>query len=113
MAGVIGNIESPVDNAFFNTEGGEGIFLLITDLLKIAGYVAGIFFLIQMILAGYGYISANGDPKKTEAAWAKIWQSLIGIIIVASAFIIASVVGYFLHIDILNPTIYGTSSNYN
>jgi hypothetical protein len=113
MAGVIGNIESPIDNAYFNTAGGEGIFILITDLLKIAGYVAGLFFLIQMILAGYGYISANGDPKKTEAAWNKIWQSLIGIIIVASAFIIASVVGYFLHIDILNPTLYGASSSYN
>ena len=113
MAGVVGNIEPPVDTAIFNTAGGEGIFILISDILKLAGYIAGIFFLVQIIMAGYGYISANGDPKKAEAAWTKIWQSLLGIIIVASAFIIASVVGYFLHIDILNPTLYGSSSNYN
>lgn len=113
MPGIFGNIESPVDNAYFNTEGGEGIFILISDILKLAGYAAGIFFLVQMILAGYAYISANGDPKKTEAAWNKIWQSLIGIIIVASAFIIASVIGLFLNIDILNPTLYGTNSNNN
>ncbi len=113
MPGIFGNIEPPVDNAYFNTDGGEGIFILISDILKLAGYIAGLFFLIQMILAGYGYISANGDPKKTEAAWNKIWQSLIGIIIVASAFIIASVVGYFLHIDILNPTLYGAGNSTN
>ncbi|MCW1949287.1 MAG: hypothetical protein KIH89_002455 [Candidatus Shapirobacteria bacterium] len=112
MPGIFGNIESPVDNSYFNTEGGEGIFILISDILKMAGYIAGIFFLVQIILAGYAYISANGDPKKTEAAWAKIWQSLIGIIIVASAFIITSVVGLFLNIDFLNPTIYGPN-NYN
>lgn len=112
MPGIFGNIESPVDNAYFNTEGGEGIFILISDILKLAGYVAGLFFLVQMILAGYAYLSASGDPKKTEAAWAKIWQSLIGIIIVASAFIITSVVGLFLHIDFLNPQIYGPN-NYN
>jgi hypothetical protein len=107
MLGIFGTIEAPVDNAYVNLEGGEGIFVLISDILKMAGYVAGIFFLIQMIMAGYAYISANGDPKKTEAAWAKIWQSIIGLLIVGSAFIITSVVGKILGIDILNFQIYG------
>ena len=106
MIGIFGTIQPPVNNAYFTTEDGEGIFLLISNLFKLAGYIAGLFFLFQLIKAGYGYMSASGDPKKTELAWAKIWQSLIGIIIVAAAFIIASVVGYFLNIDILNPTIW-------
>lgn len=110
MPGIFGNINPPVDNPILTTDKGEGIFILISNILKMAGYIAGLFFLVQMILAGFAYLSASGDPKKTEAAWAKIWQSLLGLIIVASAFVIASVVGYFLNIDILNPTIYGPTN---
>jgi hypothetical protein len=58
-------------------------------------------------MAGFSYIGANGDPKKAELAWAKIWQSIIGLLIVGSAFIITSVVGKILGIDILNFQIYG------
>ena len=101
---IIGEINPPNNNAYFKD---GGIFVLISNILKFAGTIAGIFFVVQIILAGFAYMSANGDPKKTEAAWSKIWQSLIGIIIVASAFVIASVVGYFLGIDPLNATIYG------
>ena len=104
---IIGQITPPVDNKYFNTAGGGGIFILISNILKIAGTIAGLFFLVQIITAGFAYMSANGDPKKTEAAWTKIWQSLIGIIIIASAFVISSVIGYFLGINPLKPTIYG------
>lgn len=104
MAGIFGTIENPT--SYTSTEG-SGLFDLISNILKLAGIVAGLFFIVQVIMAGYSYISANGDPKKTEVAWAKIWQSIIGLVIVASAFILASVVGKILGIDILNFTIYG------
>ena len=61
----------------------------------------------QLIIAGYGYLSSSGDPKKTEAALNKITQSLIGLIIVAGAFILTSVVGSILNINIVEPIIYG------
>ena len=109
MASIFGNIDPPADNSYFNTgQPGQGLFLLISNILKLAGVVAGLFFIVQIILAGYGYISANGDPKKTEAAWSKIYQSIIGLLIVASAFVLASVIGKLVGIDnILTPTIYG------
>lgn len=108
---VFGEIKPPISNQYFNTADGNGIFILISNILKMAGYVAGLIFLIQLIKAGFSYMSASGDPKKAEAAWAKIYQSLIGIIIVASAFVISSVIGNFLNIDILNPQLYGPNSN--
>lgn len=103
---IFGEITAPINNKYFTTADGGGIFILISNLFKMAGYVAGLIFLVQLIKAGFGYMSASGDPKKTEAAWAKIYQSLIGIIIVASAFVITGVVGKFLKIDFLKPTIY-------
>jgi hypothetical protein len=107
MLNIFGNIQPPIQNSpYFQEDGTEGLFVLISNLFKIAGAIAGLFFLVQIISAGFAYMSANGDPKKTEAAWTKIWQSLIGIIIVASAFIISSVIGLFLNIDILNPFVW-------
>ena len=99
---MFGTINNPTN---YESTGGSGLFTLLSNIFKLAGVVAGIFFIVQLILAGYGYLSSNGDPKKTEAAWAKITQSLIGLVIVASAFVIASVVGSFLDINILEPTI--------
>lgn len=110
MAGILGNISNPTKLGT-STDGGQGLFILISNILKLAGIVAGLFFVVQIIMAGFSYIGANGDPKKVDLAWAKIWQSIIGLLIVGSAFIIASVVGKLFGIDILNPTIVGPGGN--
>jgi len=108
MATLFGNIKDPTN---YQSVEGSGLFVLISNILKFAGVIAGLFFIVQIILAGYGYISASGDPKKTEASWNKIWQSAIGLLIVASAFVLASVIGKLVGIDnILAPTIYGPSN---
>ena len=108
MIGIFGNITPPEAIQKFETAGGgdgNGIFIFLSAIFKLAGTIAGIYFVIQIIIAGYTYLSAAGDEKKTAQAWGIIWQSLIGIIIVASAFILASVIGNWLGINILNPTI--------
>lgn len=102
MLQIFGPIQNPTN---YQSTDGNGIFRFISTIFKLAGIVAGIYFIFQLITAGYGYLSSNGDPKKTEAAWAKITQSLIGLIIVATSFVIASVVGGFLNINILQPVI--------
>lgn len=104
MIGIFGTIDNPTKYA---SSQGSGLFLFISNILKLAIFVGGIYLIVQIIMAGFTYISASGDVKKTEAAWAKIWQSLIGFIIIAAAFVIASVVGKITGINILNPTIYG------
>lgn len=106
MLGIFGNITPPVNNQYF-TSGENGIFILINNLFKLAGVIAGLFFIVKIITAGFSYISASGDEKKTAAAFATIWQSVIGLVIVAAAFVIAGVIGNILGIDLLNPTIQG------
>ena len=106
MAGIFGDITPPEAIAKLESQGGagNGIFVFLNTIFKVIGAVAGIYFVIQIILAGFAYLSASGDEKKTASAWATIWQSIMGLVIVASAFVIAGVVGTILHIDILNPT---------
>ena len=98
-----GEIQNPTA---YDSTNGSGLFLLLNNLFMFAGLVAGIYVIFQIISAGYLYISASGDPKKFEQAWNKIWQALLGLIVVASAFTLAAVVGKITGIDPLNPTLY-------
>lgn len=106
MIGIFGNIDNPTKYGS-NDDGGAGLFALLSNIFKLIGTIAGIYFIIQIISAGFGYISSNGDPKKTEAAWAKITQSLIGLVIIACAFVLAGLIGKITGIDPFTPTIYG------
>jgi hypothetical protein len=107
MFGLFGPITPPLDNKYFQTVKGGGLFLFISNLFKLAGLIGGLAMIAQFIFAGYDYISANGDPKKVSVAWTKIWQSILGMVIIASAFILAGVVERITGIPILTPTIYG------
>ena len=104
MIGLLGTIQNPTKYA--STQG-QGLFDFLGNIFRLIAVVAGIYMIIQIIMAGYDYINANGDVKKTEAAWTKIWQSLLGVAIIGASFIIAGVVERFTGINILSPQIYG------
>lgn len=105
-AGIFGTVDNPLAGKYDSTQG-EGLFKFLSNIFKLVGTLAGIYMVFQIIMAGYKYISAQGDAKQTEAAWAQIWQSIVGIVVIASAFVIAGLVERFTGIKILNPTIYG------
>ena len=55
-------------------------------------------------------MNAGNDPKKIELAWAKIWQSMVGLLIIVASFALAALIGLILFQDasaILKPAIYG------
>jgi hypothetical protein len=88
----------------------QGIVLLLTNILRLAFAAAGIFAFINFIIAGYQYMSAGGDSKALAAAWSRIWQSLVGLLIIVLSFALASLIGYLMFGDanfILNPKVYG------
>lgn len=86
--------------------GGLGQFLnLILNVMVVAG---GIYALFNFVLAGYMFFSASDDPKKAEAAWAKIWQTAIGLLFIAGSLLLAAVFSWLIFGDsatILNPTL--------
>jgi hypothetical protein len=68
----------------------------------------GIYALFNLVLAGYSFLGAGDDPKKVEAAWAKIWQTAIGLLFMAGAFVLAAIFGQLIFGDwsfILDPQI--------
>jgi hypothetical protein len=70
---------------------------VISTVIGFLSVVAVIFFVIQIILAGYGFISASGDEKKMEISRKKITEGIIGltVVIVALGFgaLMASILG--------------------
>lgn len=86
-----------------------GLVSLFNNLLKLVIVGAGLFAFINIIIAGYTFLSAGGEPKKVAEAWGKIWQSLLGLLFVAGAFLLAAVFGWLVFKDagaIIRPKIY-------
>ncbi|MBM3205887.1 hypothetical protein FJZ41_03520 [Candidatus Shapirobacteria bacterium] len=105
MKDIFGTVKAP-----FIDEDPKGLVDLFNNLLRLLVVVGGIYALLNFIIAGYSFMSAAGDPKKIEFAWAKIWQSMVGLMIIAAAFVLAALIGKLLFNDtmiLFNVTIYG------
>lgn len=106
---IFGNVDSPYSSAYGDLCA-SGPTAFATNLIKLAFVAAGLFAFINLILAGFIYISSNGDPKKTASAMQKINMSLIGLVVMVASFALTAIMGQLLFGDataILNPTIYG------
>ncbi|KKU80764.1 hypothetical protein A2875_04870 [Candidatus Gottesmanbacteria bacterium RIFCSPHIGHO2_01_FULL_46_14] len=89
---------------------GKGFVLFFSNILRLVFLGAGIYALLNIVVAGFGFMSAGGDTKAIGAAWARIWQSLLGLVIIVGSFALAALFGYLIFGDagfILNPKIYG------
>ncbi|OGG17927.1 hypothetical protein A3D78_07275 [Candidatus Gottesmanbacteria bacterium RIFCSPHIGHO2_02_FULL_39_14] len=85
-----------------------GFIVLLNSVLRVIFIIAGVWAFINIIIAGFSFISAGGDPKKVAQAWQKIWQSFLGLVIIVTSFILAAIIGILLFKDpgaILNPTL--------
>ena len=106
---LFGRIEPPEAIAKYG-DSTQGLFIFVNNILKILVAGAGIFVLFNVIIAGYGFLTAGGDSEKVSKALAKIWQSVIGLVVVAGAFLLAGVVGLIIFGDaraLLVPKLYG------
>jgi len=108
--GIFGKITPPD----FISENPSGLVVLFNNLLRLLVIGGGIYALINFIIAGYSFMSAGNEPKKIDLAWAKIWQSMVGLLIIAVSFVIAALIGKILFNDataLLKINIYGPGGN--
>ena len=112
MLQIFGEISPPPGVSRWSVGGGKvpGLIPFLNGLIRLLIVGGGIFALLNIILAGYGFLGAGDDPKKIEAATKKIWQSLLGLLIMVSSFILVAIFGWLLFgnpMAILIPQIYG------
>ncbi len=74
----------------------KGLPAFLSNLVTFIYIIAGLFVFINFILAGYQYLSANGDPQKIASAGEKMMNSLIGLIFVVASTVIAALLGQIL-----------------
>ncbi len=58
---------------------------VISQVIGVLTIVAVLYFVIQIILAGYAFISSEGDPKKIEMSRKRLTEGVLGITIVVVA----------------------------
>lgn len=87
-----------------------GLVGFLNNVLKLVALAAGLFAVVNFILAGYGIMSSQGDPERMGKATSKIWNSLIGLILIVASFAFAALIGWIIFKNpraILDPKIYG------
>ena len=105
---VVGTITNPL-GGYQGVERG-GLILFFSNILRLVFVVAGIFAFINLIIAGFQFINAGGDSKAIGAAWDRIWQTLLGLVLLVGSFALAALFGYLIFGDagfMLNPKVYG------
>lgn len=103
-----GKITAPSPLARFGDVESGGLGKFINLIFQSMIIVAGIYALLNLILAGYAFMSAGDDPKKVTGAWSKIWQTILGLAVTAGAFILAAIFGKLIYGEwdaILSPKI--------
>ncbi|MBW7955135.1 hypothetical protein H3C66_00210 [Patescibacteria group bacterium] len=116
LAQVFGEVEAPPGVAEYNAplgEDGIGIIVFMSTLIRIATIVAGIIVFVNFILAGYKYISSDGNAKVNEEVRNQLTYSVIGLLIIVASYTIIAIISLLLFGKadfILNPTITGPST---
>lgn len=85
-----------------------GITLFLNSILKLIFIAAGLYGFLNIIIAGFDFMSAGGDAKMVARAWSRIWQTVVGLLIIVSSFLLAAIIGIILFKDptaILQPSI--------
>jgi len=87
------------------TNGQFAVFRFVETLSIILGFLtvlAGIWFMIQLIIGAFGWISAGGDKQHLETAKKRFSNAIIGLFLVVTSYAVAIIVASFFGIDLLN-----------
>lgn len=68
------------------------IFGLLNPIINNVLIVSGIFALLVIIFSGFNLISASGDKTKITQAQSMLTYAIVGLVVIASAFLITNLV---------------------
>lgn len=108
IANIFGEIKPPEALGKFGDVEAGGIGNFLNVIFKLIVIISGVYALFNLLIGGYGFISAGEDPKKVAGAWSRIWQTFLGLAFTAGAFVLAAIFGQIIfgRADfILNPSI--------
>ena len=94
---------------------GAGIYAsptqVLTSAFRIIFVVAALAVLFMLIMGAFQWITSGGDKEAVAKARGRIVNALIGLVILALAFVIVRVVGGVVNINLLGGTIPSLNGN--
>lgn len=105
---VFGNIEAPQGVAELNIHaGGIGLLLFISNMIKLASIIAGVWVLFNFISAGFTYIT-SADSSAYSKIGEKLSMSVMGLALIVASYTIIGIVSLIIFGNptyIINPQI--------
>ncbi len=92
-----------------NTSESIGIVNFASRLLRIFTIICGLWFMFNMIYAGYLFITSSGEAAVFNKFKESLFYSLLGLLIIATAYLIAGLIGAVFFGDpgfIIRPTLF-------
>jgi hypothetical protein len=96
MNPIFGEVNPPPGVSNFPSVAGGGLTQFLNIIFRTLIVVAGLYAIINLIIAGYMFMSAGDDTKRVAGAWSRIWQTLLGLGVAAGAFVLAAIFGRIL-----------------
>mgnify|MGYP001599285442 CR=1 FL=1 len=76
-----------------------GIAKIVSSIIGVMTIAAGIWFLFQITIGGFNWITSGGDKAKLESARGRLTNSFIGIVVVVAGWAILALASQFLGVD--------------
>lgn len=105
---IIGTVNPPQGVQQYGDVSQGGLILFVSNIIKLLTIVGGIWVLFNFILAGYTYITSQGESSAATKVKDQITSSVIGLIIIVVSYTIIALLSLLLFGDagfILNPKI--------
>jgi hypothetical protein len=112
---IIGGVTAPFGVQEYTSESGGaiGIMLFLSRLINLAAIVAGMIVFVNLLLAGFMYITSAGDTGTHQKVREKVTWSVLGILVIVVAYTLAGLIGLIFFGDpafILRPELRGALS---
>lgn len=80
--------------------------IVFSNIVELALSFAGIVFFIMLVIGGFKYITAGGDPKETQGASKTLTYAIGGLVLVAISFLVLVFVEDFTGANVTDFTIF-------
>ncbi|MCX6817056.1 MAG: hypothetical protein NTZ93_04265 [Candidatus Beckwithbacteria bacterium] len=82
--------------------GVKDIGKLLSAGIQVAMIIAAILAFAMLVFGGIQWIMSGGDKTQTQSARDRITMALVGLAIVAAAWALMKLIGYFFGVDVFN-----------
>jgi TRAP-type C4-dicarboxylate transport system permease small subunit len=84
----------------------QGFEWIFQNIISIALELAGVVFFIMILIGGFKYLTAGGDPKSAESAKKTLTYAVAGLVVLALAFLILTLIKKITGVNITEFNVY-------